>query len=114
MHIAVVEQLHQCLLPGLKTLHASLKAKQDKFQDIIKTGRTHLMDATPLTLGQEFSGYVQQLSNALDRIQGSLPRLYELAAGGTAVGTGLNSHRILRLRWLKNFIGHGISFCDRT
>jgi fumarate hydratase class II len=74
-------------------LRDTLKKKSEEYKDIIKIGRTHLMDAVPLTLGQEFSGYTQQLTNGLKRIEGCLPRLYELALGGTAVGTGLNTHR---------------------
>ena len=73
-------------------LRDALAKKSEEFKDIIKIGRTHLMDATPLTLGQEFSGYVQQLTNGLERINAALPHLYELALGGTAVGTGLNTH----------------------
>ncbi|GMU87637.1 MAG: fumarate hydratase class II [Ignavibacteriales bacterium] len=92
MHIAAVEQIHVKLIPLVTMLRDSLAKKSEEFKDVIKIGRTHLMDATPLTLGQEFSGYVQQLSNGLDRIQAALPRLYELALGGTAVGTGLNTH----------------------
>lgn len=93
MHIAAVEQIHERLLPAVKGLRDALKTKADEFKDIIKIGRTHLMDATPLTLGQEFSGYVQQMDNAVKRIEGCLPRLYEIALGGTAVGTGLNTHK---------------------
>ncbi|MFZ0456037.1 MAG: class II fumarate hydratase [Ignavibacteriaceae bacterium] len=92
MHIAAVEEIHRRLIPMITKLKDSLKEKSDEFKDIIKIGRTHLMDATPLTLGQEFSGYVQQLTNSLERINDCLPRLYELALGGTAVGTGLNTH----------------------
>lgn len=92
MHIAVVEEIHRRLIPMVKKLRDALAAKEKEFKDIIKIGRTHLMDAVPLTLGQEFSGYVQMLSNGLDRINAALPRLYELALGGTAVGTGLNTH----------------------
>ena len=92
MHIAAVEEIHRRLIPMVAKLKDALKEKSDEFKDIIKIGRTHLMDATPLTLGQEFSGYVQQLTNGLERINGCLPRLYELALGGTAVGTGLNTH----------------------
>lgn len=92
MHIAVVEQIHHHLLPNVKKLRDSLKTKQNEFKDIVKIGRTHLMDATPLTLGQEFSGYVTQLEHGLERIQSSIPHLYQLALGGTAVGTGLNTH----------------------
>ena len=92
MHIAAVEEIHRRLIPMVTKLRDSLNAKSKEFKDIIKIGRTHLMDATPLTLGQEFSGYTQQLTNNLERINGCLPRLYELALGGTAVGTGLNTH----------------------
>ncbi len=92
MHIATVEETHRRLLPMVRFLRDALAKKSDEFKDVIKIGRTHLMDATPLTLGQEFSGYVMQLSNGIDRIEGALPRLYELALGGTAVGTGLNTH----------------------
>ncbi len=92
MHIAAVEEVHRRLIPMVTKLRDALAEKSEEFKDIIKIGRTHLMDATPLTLGQEFSGYVQQLTNGLERINGSLPRLYELALGGTAVGTGLNTH----------------------
>jgi len=93
MHIAAVERIHEGLLPPLAALRDALREKSESFKDIIKIGRTHLMDATPLTLGQEFSGYVAQLDHGLARIEGCLPRLYPLALGGTAVGTGLNSHR---------------------
>ena len=92
MHIAAVEEIHRRLVPMVTKLKDAFKEKSDEFKDIIKIGRTHLMDATPLTLGQEFSGYVQQLTNGLERIDSCLPRLYELALGGTAVGTGLNTH----------------------
>jgi fumarate hydratase class II len=92
MHIAAAEQINHHLIPAVKTLRQTLQAKAEAFSDIIKIGRTHLMDAVPLTLGQEFSGYVQQLDNDLKRIEFSLDGLYELALGGTAVGTGLNTH----------------------
>jgi len=92
MHMAAVEQIHVRLIPAVTKLRDTLRQKTETFKDIIKIGRTHLMDATPLTLGQEFSGYVAQLDNALARIQGCLPRLSQLALGGTAVGTGLNTH----------------------
>ncbi len=92
MHIAAVEEIHRRLIPMVTKLRDSLQKKSVEFKDIIKIGRTHLMDATPLTLGQEFSGYVQQLTNGLERINSALPHLYELALGGTAVGTGLNTH----------------------
>jgi len=92
MHISAVEEIHRRLIPMVTKLRDALAEKSEEFKDIIKIGRTHLMDATPLTLGQEFSGYVQQLTNGLERINGALPHLYELALGGTAVGTGLNTH----------------------
>ncbi|MCH7959503.1 MAG: class II fumarate hydratase [Candidatus Hydrogenedentes bacterium] len=93
MSIAAVEQIHHRLIPALSGLRDTLSAKADAFQDVIKIGRTHLMDATPLTLGQEFSGYVQQLTNGIVRIESTLPLLRELALGGTAVGTGLNTKK---------------------
>lgn len=92
MHIAAAEQVVKLLIPAVSHLRDTLARKADDFKDIIKTGRTHLMDATPLTLGQEFSGYVQMLDQALVRINAVLPGLFELALGGTAVGTGLNTH----------------------
>ena len=92
MAIATAEQVVHHLVPALRTLRDALRAKSEEFTDVVKIGRTHLMDATPLTLGQEFSGYVQQVSRGIERVEGVLPRLYELALGGTAVGTGLNTH----------------------
>ncbi|EMO88676.1 class II fumarate hydratase [Leptospira noguchii] len=92
MHIAAAEQLNQKLIPALIQLKETLKKKTDEFQNIIKIGRTHLQDATPLTLGQEFSGYVQQLDYNITRVKTVLPSIYRLALGGTAVGTGLNTH----------------------
>jgi fumarate hydratase, class II len=87
MHIAAVVEIQQTLLPALTELRDALAAKAESFNDIIKIGRTHLQDATPLTLGQEFSGYVQQLTNGIERVQAVIPRLSLLAQGGTAVGT---------------------------
>jgi fumarate hydratase class II len=92
MHIAAAESLVQRLIPAIKTLRDALLAKQKAFAKIVKVGRTHLQDAVPLTLGQEFSGYVAQLDASIDRIEMTLPGLYELALGGTAVGTGINAH----------------------
>lgn len=92
MHIAAAEEINHRLLPAIETLKNTLEAKSVEFKDIIKVGRTHLQDAVPLTLGQEFSGYVQQLINDIERIKSVLPGIYELALGGTAVGTGLNTH----------------------
>ncbi len=91
MHVAVVDEIHRRLLPALRHLHAALAAKAREFADIIKTGRTHLQDATPLTLGQEFGAYARQIELGIERIEACLPRLYPLAQGGTAVGTGLNA-----------------------
>jgi fumarate hydratase class II len=93
MHIAVAETLRHDLLPALKELRDALDGKARTFKDVVKTGRTHLMDATPVTLGQEFSAYAQQVNNGIERIHACWPRLMELALGGTAVGTGLNTHR---------------------
>ncbi|OJX12517.1 MAG: fumarate hydratase, class II [Caedibacter sp. 37-49] len=90
MHIATVLEIHYKLLPALEKLHSALQKKTNQFQNIIKIGRTHLQDATPLTLGQEFSGYAAQVQHGIERIKRTLPELYELAQGGTAVGTGLN------------------------
>jgi fumarate hydratase class II len=98
MHIAAAEQIHHRLLPMVTKLRNTLQAKADAFDDTIKIGRTHLMDAVPLTLGQEFSGYVQQLDNDLRRIQAATDGLYQLALGGTAVGTGLNTHPDFAIR----------------
>ncbi len=92
MHVAAVTAFTQNLLPSLAILRASLEQKSVAFADIIKVGRTHLQDATPLTLGQEFSGYAAQLRHAEETIRAVLPPLYRLAVGGTAVGTGLNTH----------------------
>ena len=92
MHIAAVEQINQRLLVSVRQLRDTLLVKSRAFMGIVKTGRTHLMDAVPLTLGQEFSGYVQQLDSGLKRVEFAMDGLYELALGGTAVGTGLNCH----------------------
>ena len=92
MHIAAVVEITDRLIPSVKRLRAALDVKAKAYVNVTKIGRTHLMDATPLTLGQEFSGYVSQLDADLERLQIILPGLYELAAGGTAVGTGLNTH----------------------
>ncbi len=92
MHISAAEQIKHRLIPMVEKLRDTLQKKSELFEDIVKIGRTHLMDAVPLTLGQEFSSYVQQLDNGLKRIETGLDWLYELALGGTAVGTGLNTH----------------------
>lgn len=93
MHIAAVLELENTLLPSLRSLRNALQKKVEKFDKIIKIGRTHLQDATPLTLGQEFSGYVAQLDRNIERVEASLPHLRYLAQGGTAVGTGLNTFK---------------------
>jgi fumarate hydratase class II len=90
MHIAAAEQVFHDLIPALEMMHAAMDAKSKEFSSIVKNGRTHLQDATPLTLGQEFSGYAAQLKYGIERIKTSLPRLMQLAQGGTAVGTGIN------------------------
>ena len=93
MHIATAMSVRDVLLPGLEKLLAGLEQKSDEFKDIIKIGRTHTQDATPLTLGQEFSGYAHQVRQGIARIKATLPGIYELAQGGTAVGTGLNTKK---------------------
>ena len=92
MHVAAARALQEDLLPGLEQLRATLAAKSEAFEKIVKIGRTHLQDATPLSLGQEFSGYAAQLEQAREALQATLPGLRRLAIGGTAVGTGLNTH----------------------
>ena len=91
MHIAAAEEIVHMLVPSLQQLHNALNDKAQSFKDIIKIGRTHTQDATPLTLGQEFSGYVAMVANGITRVEAVLPKLYELAQGGTAVGTGINA-----------------------
>ena len=93
MHIAAIEQVTHALVPALRNLHKALDNKAKEFDNIVKIGRTHLQDATPLTLGQEFSGYAKQIEYGITRVENTLPRLYELAQGGTAVGTGLNAKK---------------------
>ncbi|MBK5924627.1 fumarate hydratase, class II [Rhodovulum sulfidophilum] len=93
MHVAIGMVARDVLLPGLEKLHEALSAKSDEFADIIKIGRTHTQDATPLTLGQEFSGYAKQVEKGIARVKAALPDIYELAQGGTAVGTGLNTKK---------------------
>jgi len=93
MHIAAAQQVNELLIPNLKKLHKALSDKMQEFQSIIKVGRTHLQDATPLTLGQEFSGYVVQIQKGIERVKLTLSNVYELAQGGTAVGTGLNTKK---------------------
>lgn len=91
MHIAVAVELKKSLLPALNILLGSLERKRDQFASLIKIGRTHMQDAVPLTLGQEFSAYCAQIQLGIERIEASLPRVHLLAIGGTAVGTGLNT-----------------------
>jgi len=111
MHIAAARAVEHDLLPRLERLEASLSAKSTAFADIVKIGRTHLQDATPLTLGQEFSGYVEQLAQAEAAIELALPGLCELAIGGTAVGTGLNTHAEFGARMAKDLSqATGLSF----
>ncbi|MBA3813122.1 MAG: class II fumarate hydratase [Alphaproteobacteria bacterium] len=93
MHMATAFEIHKALLPALEELHRALEAKERAFKNIIKIGRTHLQDATPMTLGQEFSAYTAQIKMGIARIKNTLPHLYQLAQGGTAVGTGLNAPR---------------------
>ncbi|GAB4388120.1 class II fumarate hydratase [Albidovulum sp.] len=93
MHVAIAMMTRDVLLPGLSKLQAALAAKSAEFADIIKIGRTHTQDATPLTLGQEFSGYAHQVAMGIKRVEMCLPHIYELAQGGTAVGTGLNTRK---------------------
>jgi fumarate hydratase class II len=92
MHVAAAYALRTRVIPALALLRDALRAKSEAFRDVLKIGRTHLQDATPLTLGQEFSGYVSQLDHGLAHLEAALPHLFELALGGTAVGTGLNAH----------------------
>jgi fumarate hydratase class II len=91
IHIAAAELVNQHLLPALRTLHESLSRKADQFHGIIKIGRTHLQDAVPIRMGQEFSGYARQLAASIERVEAAMPGIYELPLGGTAVGTGLNA-----------------------
>lgn len=101
IHIAALEQIKFALIPALKELHAALSAKADEFKDILKIGRTHLQDATPITLGQEFSGYASQIGHGIVRLKNVQPHLCELALGGTAVGTGINTHPQFGWRTIK-------------
>jgi len=102
MHISASEQIHHELIPALEALESALRDKSNSFKDIIKIGRTHLQDATPVTLGQEFSGYATQIKYGIDRVTGCIPRLLQLAQGGTAVGTGLNSRKGFAEEFAKN------------
>src|SRR5260370_17733082 len=112
-HISGAEQLKNCLVPALEQLRDALEAKAKEFWDIIKIGRTHLMDATPVRLGQEFSGYAQQIAYGKQRAEKSLDVLRELALGGTAVGTGLNRHVDLTGKMLRHIEQRtGIAFYE--
>ena len=93
VHVAALLQTKELLLPALEFLHKTIRAKSGKYRALVKTGRTHLMDAMPITLGQEMSGWATQIENSIERIKSSMPRLSELAIGGTAVGTGINTSR---------------------
>src|SRR6266852_1733039 len=113
IHISAAEQLKNCLIPALAKLHAALEAKAKEFWNVMKIGRTHLMDATPVRLGQEFSGYAQQVAYAKERAQKSIEALRELALGGTAVGTGLNRHANLPEKMVRHFEQRtGIAFYE--
>ena len=108
MHVAAVLALEERVVPGVRALAAALSERAEAFSEVVKIGRTHLQDATPLTLGQEFSGYAAQLENGAARIEASLPHLRQLALGGTAVGTGLNAHPEMgerAARWLTRLTG---------
>jgi len=113
IHIAAAQSIQATLLPGLRTLQTALEAKSEDFADVVKAGRTHLMDATPITLGQEFSGYATQLRYGIDRVRAALPRLSELALGGTAVGTGINTPRGFSARVIALVAEHtGLAFVE--
>lgn len=108
MHIACYKKLHDVTLPGLRKLHAALVKKSEELMNVVKIGRTHLMDATPLTLGQEFSGYASQIEHGITALEHTLSHLSELALGGTAVGTGLNTPKnydVVVARYISEFTG---------
>jgi len=108
MHIAVYKKIVEVTIPGIESLRDTLQQKSKDFKDVVKIGRTHLMDATPLTLGQEFSGYVSQLNHGIKALKNTLPHLSELALGGTAVGTGLNTPKgydVLVAKYIAEFTG---------
>jgi fumarate hydratase class II len=108
MHIACYKMLIETTIPGVEKLRDTLKAKSEEFRNVVKIGRTHLMDATPLTIGQEFSGYVSQLDHGLKALKNTLPHLAELALGGTAVGTGLNTPKgydVMVAKYIAEFTG---------
>ena len=103
MHIAAYKILMEITIPGIEKLRNTLAEKSKQFMQVVKIGRTHFMDATPLTLGQEFSGYVSQLDHGLKAIKNTLPHLSELALGGTAVGTGINTPRRIFRKCCKTY-----------
>ncbi len=108
MHIAAYKKIVEITIPGVEQLRDTLKDKSEEFKDVVKIGRTHLMDATPFTLGQEFSGYVSQLDHGLKALKNTLDHLSELALGGTAVGTGLNTPKgydVLVAKYIAEFTG---------
>ncbi|MCE1699842.1 class II fumarate hydratase, partial [Enterobacter hormaechei] len=114
MHVAAVTALREHLLPELKVLQKTLADKAEAFKGIVKIGRTHLQDATPLTLGQEISGWAAMLTHNLKHIEDSIPHVCELALGGTAVGTGLNTHPEYAVRVAKKIAElSGQPFVDR-
>ncbi len=109
MHIAAYKMVIETTIPGVEKLRDTFQKKSEDFKDVVKIGRTHLMDATPLTLGQEFSGYVSQLNHGIKALKNTLPHLSELALGGTAVGTGLNTpagYDVLVAKYIAEFTGH--------
>lgn len=115
MHIAAYKMIVELTLPGIRQLRDTLAAKAKAFQEVVKIGRTHLMDATPLTLGQEFSGYVSQLDHGIKAIENTLDHMSELALGGTAVGTGLNTpdgYDTLVAKYIAEFTGHPFRTAD--
>ncbi|HSK34425.1 MAG TPA: class II fumarate hydratase [Propionicimonas sp.] len=113
IHIAAVQAITAGLVPALEVLAVALEAKAVEFADVVKAGRTHLMDATPITLGQEFSGYAAQVRYGIDRVQATLPRLSELPLGGTAVGTGINTPRGFSARVIELVADHtGLPFTE--
>ena len=104
MHMATYETIIEKTLPNIKRLHDTLRQKSSEFMSVTKTGRTHLMDATPLTLGQEFSGFAMQLQRGMEAVSDSLHRIRELALGGTAVGTGLNTPKAMMSLSLRRYL----------
>ncbi len=108
MHIAAGEQVYNELIPALNKLHDALDSKANEYAEIVKIGRTHMQDATPLTLGHEFSGYAKQIEYGIDRVIACIPRLMQLAQGGTAVGTGINS----KVGFAESFVSHVADITD--